>query len=534
MNRQRLLVASSLTAIAAGVAVAGCGSRPAFWNVDVSGTTAVGLANGVALVDDADHQVVVLTAKPGTPPDLTQTAYPVGHNVASAQASADGSTVFVLSMGDLSTNNGQPSAAQPPSLTTIQIDSALTITSNQYKMMEACQSLAVDPEGQFAVAYQQVGFVENENELIIFDLTGAHPPMTHTLQSFGGTPQQLTFTPPLLVNPALGVPAGDRRLLIVQTQIDISLLDLDHVFDTPQRPEITIPLTTSTTGQQITPAGVAVDGFNSMSSSDAQFALRTSTSDVFTFTFGPPDPTDANDFKPIPNETPVGGIPTDMAFVHDEQGNVGLAVLVPSQSTAVLVQPATSTTTSVALPSPYSNLSLVTSSVSTTSNGDVALLWNGGTASGVALWTVGEPYFSVDVTGVSAPIETVLDVPNSNFKVLEPSDGSGFFVLDLGSGRVTPLSTTSAATLSISSDGQRLWAFSQGGTDLACIDLDSFSPIDLTTAAPIDSVYDIGGSGMSRDLVSLDTQGTIGATVFDALDPQAPPRRIPALLLGMP
>ncbi|HXX69545.1 MAG TPA: hypothetical protein VEK07_20340, partial [Polyangiaceae bacterium] len=223
-----------------------------------------------------------------------------------------------------------------------------------------------------------------------------------------------------------------------------------------------------------------------------------------------------------------------MAFVHDEQGNVGLAVLVPSQSTAVLVQPATSTTTSVALPSPYSNLSLVTSSVSTTSNGDVALLWNGGTASGVALWTVGEPYFSVDVTGVSAPIETVLDVPNSNFKVLEPSDGSGFFVLDLGSGRVTPLSTTSAATLSISSDGQRLWAFSQGGTDLACIDLDSFSPIDLTTAAPIDSVYDIGGSGMSRDLVSLDTQGTIGATVFDALDPQAPPRRIPALLLGMP
>lgn len=535
MNRGRFL-SSGLAGVAAAVvavAVGGCASRPQFWDVGVSGTVAVGLANGVALVDDADHQVVVLTSRSATPPDLVRSAYPVGHHVASVQQSADGSTLFVLSTGD-----SQPtSAAGRPSLTTIQIDSMLNVTAQSYPMLEACQSLAVDPEGEWAVAYQQVGFVENENELIIFDLTGAHSaPVTLTLQSFGGTPQQLTFTPSLLVDPSLGVPAGDRRLLIVETQIDVSILDLDHVFDNPQRPEITVPLTSSTTGQQVTPAGVAVDAFSSTSASDAQFALRASdSSDVFTFTFGPPDPGAANDFKPIPNETPVGGVPSDMAFVHDQQGNVGLAVLVPSSEAAVLVQPATSTTSSVTLPSPYSNLSLVTNAISTTSGGDVALLWNGGIQSGVALWTVGEPYFSVEVTGVSAPIETVLDVPDSSFKVLEPSDGSGFFVLDLGSGRVTPLNTTTQATLSISSDGQRLWAFVEGGTDLACIALSpSFSPIDLTTVAPIDSAYDIGGAAGSRDLVALDMEGTIGATVFDALHPQAPPRRIPALLLGEP
>lgn len=531
MNDRRSLIVGA-AGMVMGLAAAGCGSRSSFWNVDVGGTTSVGLANGVALVDDADHQVVILTAASlaSGPPAL---AIPVGHNIAKAVASADGSTLFVLATGD-----AQPATAAgegQPSLTTIHIDpGTLKLSTTQYPMLQACQSLAVDPAGEWAVAYQPTGFVQNENELVIFDLTGAHAtPVTHTLQSLGGTPQQLAFTPPLLVNPALGPQGGgDRHLLVVLTQIDLSLLDLDHAFDTPLRPEITIPLTSGTGGQQVTPAGVAVDGFDSTSASDAQIALRTDSSDVFTFTFGPPDPGDVNDFKPIPNETPVGGTPTDMAFVHDDLGNVGLAVLVPSIGSAVLVQPATSTTSTVTLPSPYSNLSLVTSAVSTTSNGDVALLWNGSTgSSGVALWTVGQPFFSIDVPGVSAPIQTVLDVPSSSMKVLEPSDGSGFFVLDLESERVTPLNTTSRAALSISPDGQRVWAFAAGGTDLSCIDLDDFSPINLRTTAPVDAVYDIGGAGGARDLVALDMEATIGATVFDALNPKGPPRRFPALLL---
>lgn len=545
----------AVAGIAVGVAVGGCGSRSAYWNVDVSGATSVGLSSGVALIDDADHQVVILTATASTapaPPDLVSattgrrsTVVPVGHAIAATQTSADGSTLFVLSMGDPQTTpsgeqSSTPSAAQP-SLTMVQIDpSTFKVTSTQYPMQQACKSLVVDPASPplYAVAYDPVGFVQNTNELVVFDLTGKNLPVQLTLRSLGGTPQQLTFTPPLLVAPQTQTP--DRRLLVVETQIDVAMLDLDHVFDLPlPRQEITVPLTNGTSGQQITPAAVAVDAFNPNSASDAQIALRASNyPDVFTFTFGPPDPGSPNDFKPIPNETPVGGVPSDMAFVHDDQGNVGLAVLVPSISSAVLVQPATSSTSSVALSSPYSNFSLVTNDLSTQSNGDVVLLWNGGGASGVALWTVGEqPYFSIDMPGISAPIQTVMDVPNrGSLRVLEPSDGSGFFVLNLGSNPplVTPLQTTSQAALTISSDGERIWAFEQGGTALACIDLTDFSPINLTTSAPINGAYDVAGIGGGHALIALDMQGTIGATLFDALHPTAAPRRVFGLLLETP
>jgi hypothetical protein len=531
-------------------AIGGCGSRPPYWDTQVGATTSAGLSSGVALIDDADHRVVMITASAGQ--NLTAQSFAVGHNIATTATSTDGATLFVLSAGDVDSTGADGS----PSLTTIRVAPPL-VTSTSYAISQPCTSLAVDPMGHWAVAYKQTGFVENQNELVIFDLTAppgaigsSKPnPIKRTFQSFGGTPMQLTFTPPLLVDPALGPAAngmvnGDRRLLVIETDIDVSLFDLDHAFDPSPRPEITIPLISETNAQPPTPAGVAVDGFDPSSAADARLALRTSSgSVVYTFAFGPPGPTDINDFAPIVNQTDVGGVASDMAFVHADGGALRLAVLVPGSAAAILVEPDTGLTTSVALPQSYSNLSLVTSAVSAGVGSDVALLWNGADASGVALWTLGEavvqPYFSIDVPGVSKPIRSVSDVPNSNLKVLEPSDGSGFFVLDLQSHQVSPLTTATAPTLSIAPDGGRIWAFAQGGTDLASIDLATLNPIPLTDTAPIDAVYDIAGplvAGiLTRDLVSLHIEGTVGATVFDALAPdKTPPRRIASLLLEGP
>jgi hypothetical protein len=390
--------------------------------------------------------------------------------------------------------------------------------------------------------------VDNPNELVIFDLTtpySASPtrpnPVVHTIQSFGGTPQALTFTPPLLVN-ALD-PA--RRLLVVQTQIDVTLFDLDHAFDNPPRPEVTVPLTTGTSTSSLTPAGVAIDGFDSASAADARIAVRTTTdTNVYTIAFGSPDPGAANDFKPTVNLTDVGGVPSDIAFVHTDAG-LRLAALVPSTSAAVLVEPDTSLTTQVMLPSAYSNLSLVTAQVAPAGGSaapgvDVALLWNGGGAqSGVALWTlgnsVGQPYFSTQVLNVSQAIQRVDDVPDSNLKVLE-SNGSQFFVLNLAATTVYPLDTSGQVVLSIAPDGGRVWAFAKDGEDLASIALANLNPTQLSTDSPIDSVFDVAclGDPSSRALFALDTRGSVGATVFNAEDPRnstTPPHRVSALLL---
>ena len=116
-----------------------------------------------------------------------------------------------------------------------------------------------------------------------------------------------------------------------------------------------------------------------------------------------------------------------------------------------------------------------------------------------------------------------------------------FFVLDLLSRTASPLPTKGKATLSIAPDGERLWAFAQGGTELDKLDFSSLNPVNLTTDQPIAAVYDVarppvsaGGDG-GRSLIAIHDLGAIGATVFDALNPQAsPPRLVPALLLEGP
>jgi hypothetical protein len=261
-----------------------------------------------------------------------------------------------------------------------------------------------------------------------------------------------------------------------------------------------------------------------------------------------------NDFTPSLNLTDVGGVPSDIEFVNTFEG-LRVAALVPSTQNAVLVEPDTSETTAVALAAPYSSLSLVTNIVATpgtTSTTDVAMLWQEAAtlsdgSAGVALWTlgdaVGQPYRSVEVLTVEDPISSVIDVPNSNLKVLTTPPGSthSLYVLDLARRTPSPIDTTQIPSLAMAPDGTtgpdggRFWAYVSGGTDLAYIGLKSLNPIPLTTTAPIASVFDIAAPAGARTLVAFDAQGTFGATVFDALNPQtATSYRDVALLLEAP
>jgi hypothetical protein len=458
--------------------------------------------------------------------------------------------LFVLSAGDWPR---QPNSDQLPSLTVITVDPAsLAASEKQYTMEEPHSNLAVDPMGEYVIAYHgpnppqanaATRFAENPNEIVVFDLkaTGSAKPVPYTLQSFGSTPQRLTFTEPM--NLPVGSPtATPRRLLLVETSSNVKILDLSHFFDNHgPKPEITVPLTTGTTAQQLAPAGLAVD------LDDGVIAVRTtSDSNVYTLTLlASGAATAANDFNPLINLVEVGGIPSDLAFVNTDSGK-RVAALVPSRSEAVLFDLTHNLTTPIALPSAYSNLSIVTNAVSSPCSGstklDVALLWGGGgNASGVALWTLGvsvcTPYRSVDVLSLADPIQNVDDVPKNNLKILEatPGGGGAFFVLNLLKRTAAPLITTSTPTISIAPDGGRVWAFAQDNTDLASVDLMSLSPIPVTTSLPISAVYDIAASGGGRALVAIHAQGTVGATVFDALHPDTTTaRRVSSLLLEGP
>jgi hypothetical protein len=544
-----------------------CGSRSPYWNTAPGATGSIGLNSGVALLDSTNSRLVMLTAVAGDELGPLQSV-PVGHNVAAEVASPDGTSLLVLSMGD--SQQGAPSA-EAPSLTLVAPAAAATasgFTSQRYAMQVPMPNLAVDPIGKYAVAYTgasgQATFLQNKNEIVIFDLsrppstTAPQNPVFRSLRSFGGTPQQLTFTPPLSM-PTGWTYAATRRLLVVESEIDVTLLDLDDAFNAVPPSEITVRLTSGTTSQQITPAGVAVDPGNSAQSLPPRIAVASSNdTNVFTLTLEaatPGGPTD-DDFLPSLNLTDVGGVPSEIAFVKTDAGS-RLAALVPSTESAVLVEPDTSVTTSVALPQPYTNLSLVTSAVDPTATGDVAMLWNASTpgvgsalatgSAGVALWSlsksVGQPYGSIDVLDVAPEIEKVLDVGGQNpeLKILQLTGGTGFYVLDLSDGTAAPLETSETATLEVAPDGARLWAFALGGTNLGVIDfaatdaLSTLAPIQLSTALPIDAVYDVARAGGGRSLIAIHNEGTVGATVFDALNPtQTPPHRASALLLEAP
>ncbi|MGO9839136.1 MAG: hypothetical protein ACLP1X_33555 [Polyangiaceae bacterium] len=546
-----------------------CGGQPPYWShpVNVSGNT-YGLAGGVAIVDDVDHRVVFLTG--ASDQTLAAQSITIGHNFTSAATSVDGSTLFVLSSGD---PPGQTSSDQPPSLTVIQVNpSTFTASPKAYTMADPLSNLAIDPLGTYAVAYQGSGastsFAQNPNEIVIFDLTKDYAPqptgssttppnpVSRSIRSFGGTPQQLTFSPSLNL-PAnastASVRATARRLLLIETNLDVSVVDLTHAFDPPVapattfgRPEITVQLTSGTDTASVAPTGLVVDP----NPDDGRIAFFTTTdTNVYTLQLLPSAGT-PNDFNPQINLTDVGGGPSDIQFVRTDQG-LRVAALVPSTSSAVLIEPDTSVTTQVALASAFSSMSLVTNVVSgTSSSTDVALLWGStatGVASGVALWTlgttVGQPYRSIEVLQIAAPIQAVLDVPapNDNLKVLatQPGQGSGdFYILDLVQRTANPIHTTTSPLLTIAPDGMRMWAYDQS-TDLALIDFTTLNPVPLTTDTPISVVYDIANAGGGRSLVALDAEGTFGATVFNALSPQATspqttPRRDVALLLEGP
>jgi hypothetical protein len=519
--------------VGAAIAIAACSSRPGKWDAKIdTPAQAYGLESAVVVVDDPTHRLVTLLAHADE--QLEVKPFAVGHHVLKVTTSPDRARLFALAAGDVPRRSD---GDEYPSLTVI--DGTTTQPSSaRYTMAEPLSNLAIDPLGRYAAAFAGDGtsFVENPNEIVLFDLSrgpDATNPTSRTIRSFGGRPVRLTFTPTLLL------PAGPRRLLIVETDQDVAILDLDNAWKPAPPPELTVRLTSGGDTRRISPAQVVVDDGDPARNDDARIGLRTANdTNVVTLQLAAAPAGSPNDFAPTVNLTDVGGIASDIAFVRTD-GGLRLAALVPQLASAVLVEPDTSVTSQVKLPSAYQRLSLVTDIVGDGGGTDIALLWSGstGAASGVAFWTlgktVGQPYRSVEVLALDATIANVIDVPkpHGTLKLLQTDTNDAFYVLDLKSRTAAPLTTLGQPTLSTSPDGQRIWAFQRGTTNLASVELENLHPIPHLTGPVIDSVFDIARDDTGRSLVAIHSVGAIGATVFDAKNPDTATSRIHSSLL---
>jgi hypothetical protein len=515
MNNKLLTLALLLAIAAAAIATAGCGDRPAAWSEPASIDAAYGLNRAVAVVDAPADRVVLLV--PGPEQSLRTESIAVGRHILTVALSPKKEKLFVLSAGHRA-KIGDDEPDEKPSLTVIDPGQP----ARRYvlaTLTDPLAGLAIDPiEERWAIMYAAPGpnqaFVQNPNELVFLDLS--QPPETavvneHTLHSFGSRPVRLTFTP------TLGLPGGDRRLLIVESNQDISILDLANPAN-----EISIPLTSGTDNRRLAPAGVTVDDGDPALTDDARIGVRLQNdSSVITLTLEPEPGTTG--FRPAVNLTDVGGVPSDIAFVRTD-GGLRLAALVPTRSAAVLVDPITSLTTEVMLPARYQSLSLVTDIAGGGAGApvDVALLWNGGAATdGVAFWelgqTAGRPYRSIETIGVVASIAAVLPVPqHPALRVLQTASSNEFYVLDLQTRTAAPLVTsTSAIALSMSPVGEQVWTFTPNGTLVAATGILDTHPRSLIIERPIRQVFEVANAD-GLFAVILHAGGGGGATIYDA------------------
>lgn len=505
-----------------------CSQGESHWAHDFEEEEPVALQGAVALRDSQLNRLLFLTAneKDG----LHSESIVAGQNISALEASADLTQLFVLSRGVFPR---RAAGDERPSLTVLdgraEAEPGRLIKS--FALDDPMERLALDSHGEWVAAFGGDATVVNPNELVLFDLKSgdgaAGETQSKTIRSFGGAPEELIFTEELLVPQG-----GARRLLVVRTDRDITLVDLKNL----KRSEVTVKLPEDQNGQALRPLQVVYDDGDPDVATDARLAVRLENSaDVMIITLS--EATDASrDFSPVLNIVDVGGVPSSIDFVRTD-GGLRLAALLPSQRQATLVNPRTTTSEVVPLPARFSEMRRITSLVSDApESGDVALLW--GNSSSIGFWSLSStsetPYRSVDTAELSFAVQEVLDVPapNAHLKVLRGA-GSDLFVLDLERRQSFPLTTDfSAAEVSVSPDGERLWAYQNGKQGFSSVRLEDLHPEALYVDAGTSAVFDIERAGEGRAAIVLHGQRGWDATLLDAEEPDsAQTRFFPALHL---
>jgi hypothetical protein len=555
-----------------GLAAAACGGRADYWDSEPTGVETYGLSGSVAVLDPALHRLVMLTSPRGL--ELETSLVPVGINPSIVLADERRERLFVLSNG-----------VQPRRKTTDEWPSLCVVDGGTTPRLLArydlehtgpYTGLAVDPLGEWAVLYQPPtpaqgattsGLLTNSNELILLKLPAAATPAAVdtvprkvTLVSIGSQPKQLTFTPEFQL--AAGV---SHRLLAVQTDHEVVLIDLTELTSVDVAPrQIGLPLPAAPNNQPGSPAQVVAS--TDPTTFQGLLGVRlVNDPNVVAYSVV----LDGGEVKPSPNVAPVGGVPSDIEFVHATPGSPPmLAALVPGGATpaAVLVEPGTAVTQTVALPGKYEHMELVTEQVGgATAGTDVALLW-GPASTTIGFWklekAIDTPYASVDQNQLAFSPSAVHDVvrdgsdlvPDRDYtylRILEASQQRKFYVVNLRDVTSPPIDVKLAnCQLLVAPDGQRAWAFLPTSAELGLVDFGTLHTTSLTLERNVTAAYDIaqlptataggavGTPPPPRALVALHQYSTnihteLDATVLDVRSPDAANTQYRAgLLLG--
>jgi hypothetical protein len=512
----------------------GCGDRPEAWDTPFrpgfsenptpsepkNGLQVAGLSGSMAVLDPAFNQVLMLTSPEVRQLDVARLG--VGRDVVQFKTSRERDRLFVLSRG---ITPRYKSTDEPPQLRVFDGGTQPKQLA-QYVLQDPYEKLEIDALGEWLIVHGSEGLVSNPNELMLIkpgEDEDVRPPKA--LDSQGGKPIGFKFTS------SLSVPgAASRRLLVVQRERDLAIIDLEDL----AAPEITVGLPKRVDGSYATPGDVVFhDGVEG--EIGAMLAVQlVGDPNVFILTLGAATGSE-HAFSLEANLVDVGGVPTKLDFVQTRKdGGLRLAALVPDRKAAKLIDPASSTVLDVPLPAAFSDIRRITDAVSEDSGEDIALLY-GSDTNVIAFWqlgtTTGTPYRSIDAYEIGIKVGDVRDIPGEAFadrKILASSVSGAsqqFYVLDLKERKSFPLDVLRNLTLNLSPDGQRLWAFSEGGEGFAQLTFEPLQPASLYAQQPISYVNDFetlrAGERSAVALHVTPTRGnySLAATLFDGTRP---------------
>jgi hypothetical protein len=502
---------AKLTLAIAAIWALGCGGRDDDLerSIDLLDQP-IALGDRLVLIDRANPRALVLDVGEQPLPEApVVTALPHAPARAWKRNSAD--EALVLCMGRRASASED---AEPAALAVLERDGAL----RSYPLGNPFDSLAQSDDGRYAFLFKQEGaggrLLDNPNEVAIVDLALAPDDdgaiTLRTLRSFGDSPLAVVFSPPMQIV------GEERRLAVVLSQTNVTLIDLDHL----DRIETTVQLSS--------PGGGAIAPTQVLFNPDAPeiYVRGAGSDDVFVFNLGerPPggdadeDEGAHNDFRPFIDQLGIGGRPSDMALYPGDDG-ARLLVLADG-SRAAVVSAGTSEVTSVELPQSASNALLFTgSSPRDRESKERALLYQDG---GEALMFLdlsdleARGTRNLEVLALDRPITKLVPMPAQQRLLLLHGD-QGVSLLDLEGRTISPI-TSSAVLNDALFDGERgrLWVAPPGQPFVGLLELATGETPEVLLDADVSAIVPMFDAG---HVVVLHASTVGHLTVLDAARP---------------
>jgi hypothetical protein len=467
---------------------AACGEREGDFDQSLAlRPEAIGIGHSLVMVTQSSNKAFVLDLEElGALPKVLELA----SNPALLERRNDADEALVLCKGQRGTTEED---AEPSVLTAITADGS----QREYTLGTPFDAIEQSEDGRYALAYRTNSssdrLLENPNEIAIVDLEAdaddEDAVHKRTLRSFGDAPSKILFSP------TMNILGEDRRLAVVLSTRNVTLIDLTHL----EREETTVQLSQEA-GSAVSPTQVL------FSTTDPVLYVRGSTADdlyAFDLTERPGGIEDDdgglhNDFRPTINQLGVGARPSDMAL-YDSNDGARLLTLTDSGLSLAVVNTSTGQATNVPIASHAHSL-LVFDGPSPRDDtvAPRALLYDidSTVVTFVDLADIEERRTrNLDPLTLDRTVRRLIPMLSESL-VLAIHD-EGVSLIDLASRTVSPISSSVELEDALFDEaGRRFWVGPSGQPWVGALDLETGTPGEVLLDAPIKRIVPLFDAGL--------------------------------------